>query len=86
MKTKVSNQKKRSTTFAITLIISIQITFNQPIIVDHTYTDISKIPGEWIQKVKNHQKLFTVAGESHGCAYMYGLNLVGADDTTFAVS
>jgi hypothetical protein len=86
MKTILLNKKKRLSILCLIVVLFIRTAYSQPIIIDHTCTDISKIPDEWIQKVKNDQMLFSVAGESHGRAYMYGLQLLAAQDTTFAVS
>jgi hypothetical protein len=85
METKTFNKKKRFY-FILILIISVQVAYSQPIIIDHTCTDISQIPDEWIDMVKNNQMLFTVAGESHGRAYMYGLQLVAGLDSKYVVS
>ena len=55
------------------------------IIADHTIVaDYSLIPQQYIDIVKT--MLFNIPGESHGGGYIYGLELLEAEDSRFAVS
>ena len=59
--------------------------FANIIIADHTVVDrYDDIPSEWIAEVK--KMLLIVGGESHGRAYNYGLELLGAQNDSYAVS
>jgi len=56
----------------------------QVIIIDHTCTDISKIPPYWIERAK--QFAFHYAHTSHGSQIISGLTHLEAEDPTYAVS
>jgi len=53
------------------------------IIIDHECVDASLIPDEWIAEVK--KMLINIPGESHGTAYLYGLQLLADMDSRYAV-
>jgi len=54
------------------------------IVADHTVVDLyDDIPARWIDEVKT--MLLNVPGESHGRAYLYGLDLLEDLDDTYAV-
>ena len=59
--------------FMIALIDS--ISFAEPIVIDHTSTDLSQIPDSWIEQVKQNIKVFH-AGTSHGSQITSGLERI----------
>ncbi len=52
-------------------------------VINHTCTDISRIPLEWLQKVQSSWKLH-YAHTSHGGQLIEGLNQVQSANSTFA--
>jgi hypothetical protein len=50
----------------------VSISFADPIIIDHTTTDLSQIPNDWINQVKNDMKLY-FGHTSHGTQITNGL-------------
>ena len=55
------------------------------IIADHSSVlEFENIPAAWITEVK--KMLLLIGGESHGRAYNYGLDLLAAENPTYAVS
>ena len=55
------------------------------IIADHTVVDLYEtIPEYWINEVK--KMLISIPGESHGTGYMYGLELLETEDSTYAIN
>jgi hypothetical protein len=56
-----------------------------PLIIDHTCTDLSQIPANWIEQAKSQIK-WHYAHTSHGGQLTSGLQIVEAQDSTFSYS
>lgn len=66
------------------ILISCSFTFSQAtVIVNHTCTDVSQIPDEYINKVKG--MLLNYLGESHARGVLYGFQLLAAEDSRYSV-
>ncbi|MBW1963663.1 MAG: hypothetical protein JRI40_00365 [Deltaproteobacteria bacterium] len=57
------------------LLCSQSISFSQPIIIDHTCTDLTKIPAYWINQAKVMFKI-SYGHTSHGSQIVTGMNLL----------
>ncbi len=76
---------KKTRPFLKALIISLimlspfalicSVSLAEPIIIDHTCTDIGQIPQEWINKAKNDFKI-SYGHTSHGSQIVTGMNLL----------
>jgi len=58
---------------------------NQAIIIDHSNTDISEIPGTWLDKVKSQLKI-SYAHTSHGSQPIIGMEVLENADSTYSFS
>ena len=56
-----------------------------PLIIDHTCTDLSQIPDEWIDSVKANMKLYYVH-TSHGGQLTDGLETLENDNSKYSVA
>ena len=68
----------------LVLVFSCPVLADSPLIIDHTCLDLSKIPAQWIDAVKNDMR-FHYAHTSHGGQLVTGLNRVENQNSTFAV-
>ena len=67
--------------FATTIVYS----WNTPLIIDHTCTDLSQIPAEWIDSVQANLRLH-YAHTSHGGQLTTGLSRIETADATYSVA
>jgi hypothetical protein len=77
---------KRNLSLMTLFIISLFLPFTllaAPIVVDHTCTDVSKIPDNWIEQVR--KMIVQYVGESHGRQVPHGLALLAAQDEKYKV-
>jgi hypothetical protein len=58
---------------------------SSPLIIDHTCTDLSQIPANWIEQAKSQIK-WHYAHTSHGGQLTRGLQIVEGQDSTFSYS
>ena len=54
------------------------VSFSQPIIIDHTCTDLTKVPAYWINQAKVMSKI-SYGHTSHGSQIVTGMNLLRGD-------
>jgi hypothetical protein len=79
-------------TSAVAIIISLMMISSSafaerssPLIIDHTCTDLSQIPANWVEQAKSQIK-WHYAHTSHGGQLTSGLNIVEGQDSTFSYS
>lgn len=70
---------------AIGLVLLSTPVFSAAIIIDHTCTDITKIPDSWITKVKNTLRVH-YAHTSHGSQITTGLERLAASNSKYSYS
>lgn len=63
----------------------IPLSFSDPVIIDHTCTDLSQIPAEWIKAVKTNTKWY-YAHTSHGEQLTSGLEEIKKSDAAYDVA
>jgi hypothetical protein len=77
---------KRNLSLMALFMLSLFLPFTllaDPIVVDHTCTDVSKIPDYWIEQAR--KMIVQYVGESHGRQVPHGLELLAAQDERFKV-
>lgn len=77
--------KKISRIFIFILMLSFSSAFSQGKIIDHTCTDLSYIPAEWIDNVQSNIKVH-YAHTSHGGQLTTGLQRIEDDNATYSVA
>ena len=65
------------------MVLGTGFAFGDPIVVDHTCTDISKIPDYWLGKAK--EQVFHFAHTSHGSQITSGLEWLAGQDARYKV-
>ncbi len=63
----------------------IPLSFSEPVIIDHTCTDLAEIPGEWIETAKKSIKCY-YAHTSHGEQVTAGLREIAEGNSGYAVT
>ena len=58
----------------------------QNIVVDHTCTDLTKIPDEWIQAVRDRNWNVYYMYRSHGSQLTWGLQTINASNSNYAIT
>ncbi|MCD4698754.1 MAG: hypothetical protein K8S16_21185, partial [Bacteroidales bacterium] len=66
-------------------LLCTKVIVSQGIIIDHTFTQLSQIPLEWIDSVQLNQK-WHYGHTSHGGQLTTGLERIELDDTTYSVA
>jgi hypothetical protein len=67
------------------VIFLLSLSYADPIIIDHTCTDLSKIPSEWIDAVKNNSFMY-YAHTSHGEQLTTGLDRIKSTDPFYNIA
>ncbi len=72
--------------FLLLFVWTVEVTAEiQPFVIDHSSIDIEKIPGHWVEEVKQEQVLIQCVGQSHSYQYENGLLLLEQNNPHFAV-
>lgn len=71
---------------ALAMLVGIRGLCAPGIVVDHTCTDLSQIPPEWLNAVRDRGWNFYYMYRSHGSQITYGLDRLEASNATYSIS